>query len=399
MSAAEQSNPRVKFRLSVKLTAAVLVILVTAVLFEAMARIVFVYREDIRKSSLASGVLQRSLILDPYEMPSPEDSYHWVLRPGYQATKEKLMADKMRAGRELGARALRTGMKEGTRTGDAGFRINRAGFKGPELDPSHARPRILALGDSTTFGMGPDNYPRHLETALKRRGIAAEVINGGVEGYCTINVLFELDRYRSLKPEIVTLFIGWNALYSRLPWPNAWENRLRIVWLVSRAYNILMAISGDSQAYAKRMYNRQLKPDPVSPKVGALQAYTPPFMGRIERIIDEFESIGTEVVLVTLPGLFTVSGNPSPQALKIGHLPAFTENPFVLAKLTERYNAALRALADRRRLGIIDLEKWSVSAFQPRESFFLDSVHLTARGLEMIGSFMAEQLAGRVKKR
>ena len=94
-----------------------------------------------------------------------------------------------------------------------------------------------------------------------------------------------------------------------------------------------------------------------------------------------------------------MSGNPSPQALKIGHLPAFTENPFVLAKLTERYNAALRALADRRRLGIIDLEKWSVRAFQPRESFFLDSVHLTARGLEMIGSFMAEQLAGRVKKR
>ena len=76
MSAAEQSNPRVKFRLSVKLTAAVLVILVTAVLFEAMARVVFVYREDIRKSPLLSGVLQRSLILDPYEMPSPGGGYH-----------------------------------------------------------------------------------------------------------------------------------------------------------------------------------------------------------------------------------------------------------------------------------------------------------------------------------
>ena len=74
MSAAEQSNPRVKFRLSVKLTAAVLVILVTAVLFEAMAKIVFVYREDIRKSSLVSGVLRWSLLLDPFEIPSPEGS-------------------------------------------------------------------------------------------------------------------------------------------------------------------------------------------------------------------------------------------------------------------------------------------------------------------------------------
>jgi hypothetical protein len=224
------------------------------------------------------------------------------------------------------------------------------------------------------------------------------VINGGVEGYSPINVLFELDRYRSLRPEIVTLFIGWNALYSRAPWPDAWENRLRIVWFVSRAYKVLMATFGDSQVYAKRMYNRELKPNPVSPKVGALQAYTPPFMGRIERIIDVFESTGIEVVLVTLPGLFMMSTNPTPRALKIGHLPAFTENPFVLAKLTERYNAVLRALAARRGLGIIDLEKWSVDAFEPREAFFADSVHLTVDGLEMIGDFMADQLIGRLEK-
>ena len=166
MSAAEQSKPRVNFRLSVKLTAAVLVILATALLFEAMARIVFAYREDIRKSSLVSSVLQRSLILDPYEMPSPGGSYHWVLRPGSQATMEKLVSRKKQAGRELGARKLQIGQKERAVSGVGVFRINKAGFKGPELDPSHARPRILALGDSTTFGNGPDDYPRYLEKVL-----------------------------------------------------------------------------------------------------------------------------------------------------------------------------------------------------------------------------------------
>lgn len=399
MPAAEQSNPRVKFRLSVKLTAAVLVILATALLFEAMARVVYVYREDIRKISLVSGVLQRSLILDPYEMPSPEGGYHWVLRPGYQISIEKLVSEKKRAGHELGARNLQIGLKERAVSGVGVFRINKAGFKGPELDSSHSRPRILALGDSTTFGIGLDDYPRYLETALKRRGIAAEVINGGVEGYFPINILYELDRYRSLKPKIVTLYIGWNALYSHIPWPDAWVNSLRLVWLFEQSRRTLRPKFANQRAQAEKLFNRVPKPEPVSSDVRTLETYVPPFLERIERIVDEFESIGTEVVLVTLPGLFTVSGNPTPRALKIGYLPEFTDNPYVLAKLTERYNATLRALAARRGLGVIDLEKWSVSAFQPREAFFLDSVHLTARGLEMIGSFMADQLAGRVKKR
>ena len=299
-------------------------ILVTAVLFEAMARVVFVYREDIRKSSLFSGVLQRNLILDPYEMPSPEGGYHWVLRPGYQITIEKLVSVKKQAGHELGARNLQIGLKERSVPGVGIFRINKAGFKGPELDPSHARPRILALGDSTTLGIGLDDYPRHLETALKRRGIAAEVVNGGVEGYFPINVLFEIERYKSLKPEVVTLYIGWNALFSRVPWPHAWENRLRIVWLYKLANRTLKVISGDQQVDAKKLFNRVPKPDPASSALRTLEAYDPPFMDMIEKIIDEFESIASPVVLVTLPGLYTVSGKPTPRALKIGHLPEFT---------------------------------------------------------------------------
>ena len=208
-----------------------------------------------------------------------------------------------------------------------------------------------------------------------------------------------MDRYPSLNPESVTLYVGWNALFSRVPGPDAWENRLRIVWLYQRSIRILRILFGDPQAVARELFNRQPRPKQNSSDVRGLDSYSPPFMDRIEKIIDGFESAGGTVVLVTLPGLFTVSGKPTLRALKIGYLPEFTDNPYVLAKLTERYNAALRALAARRGLGIIDLEKWSVGAFQPREAFFLDSVHLTARGLEMIGSFMAGQLAGRVKKR
>lgn len=396
--ATEQAMQEKKFRLSVKLAAALVVVVAAGGLFEVAARLVYVYRDDIQSSPLISGILQRSLILDPYEMPSPRGGYHWVLRPGYRASMDQLVAEKKLAGRELGARVLQASIENWNPTGKAGFRINSDGYKGPELDRSHARPRILALGDSTTFGIGTSDYPRGLENALNGQGLPVEVINGGVEGYFPRNVLFEIERYRSLKPDIVTLYIGWNALYSRVPWTDAWENTLRLVWLLDRSGMVLKAIFGDRRTDAVKLFNRDLKPAPASPEVKALETYAPSFMDRIERIVDEFERIGTEVVLVTLPGLFVVAEKPSAKALKIGHLPYFTENPYVLAKLTERYNQALRALAVRRRLQIIDLEKWSAQALQPRDSYFADSVHLTARGLDMIGAFMAEQLADRIEK-
>lgn len=398
MLATEQAMQAKKFRLSVKITATVLIVAAVAGLFEATARVIFAYREQIQSNPFISGILQQSLLLDPYEMPSPNGPYHWVLRPGYKATQKELVVGKKKAGRDLGAGVLQAGINSQDGNAKILFRINADGFKGPELDSSHARPRILALGDSTTFGIGIYDYPRRLEAALEEQGIPVEVLNAGVEGYSPRHLLYEIERYKSLKPEIVTLYIGWNALFSSVPWPDAWENTLRMVWLFERAGQTLRVMYGDPHAFAMRMSNRDLKPVPDSPEVKALKAFTPPFIDKIEKIIDQFESIGSRVVLVTLPGLFSMSVNPLPRALEIGHLPYYTENPYVLAMLTERYNATLRDLAARRGLGIIDLEKWSDGILKPREAFFTDSVHLNERGLEMVGVYMADWFATRLKK-
>jgi lysophospholipase L1-like esterase len=104
------------------------------------------------------------------------------------------------------------------------------------------------------------------------------------------------------------------------------------------------------------------------------------------------QSVGSRVVLVTLPGLYIMEEHFSDRALKIGHLPTFTANPYVLAKLTAQYNIALRTLAARHGLQLIDLEEWSTAAFQPRDMFFTDAVHLTEDGQEMIGKYMAQEL-------
>ena len=74
--------------------------------------------------------------------------------------------------------------------------INSLGLRNPEISyaRSPGRYRILALGDSWTFGFRleePDSYPRQLETVLNQRARGSgepakfEVINTGVIGYST----------------------------------------------------------------------------------------------------------------------------------------------------------------------------------------------------------------------
>jgi lysophospholipase L1-like esterase len=386
-----------KFRPSVKIAAVLLVTISLGVFLEGAARVIYAFRDEIVLSSLFSGFLQRSLDLDPYEMPSPQGGHHWVLRPGYRSSLTQLLLDKKALGRDVGLRSLNTFLiKKNAYTKDI-FQVNKNGFKGSELDPTHRLPRILILGDSITFGLANIDYPNYLGMRLREKGINAEVINGGVEGYTSRNHLLEIGRYKSLEPEFAILYIGWNELFTRVPWPEAWENRLRIVWLLKQSGKGLRLLVGNSKSTASKLYNRALHPVPDSEDVVRLETYVPPFPGRIGQIIDEFKSIGTKVILVTLPSLFTMHETPDLEKMKAGYLPDYTKNPFVLAKLGERYNVALKSLALEKKVDLMDLEQWSTESLKPRERYFLDSIHFTLWGLKRVGVYMADWIAGHLK--
>jgi hypothetical protein len=127
--------------------------------------------------------------------------------------------------------------------------------------------------------------------------------------------------------------------------------------------------------------------------VRRLASSPPPGLDEIERIVDAVRGAGSQVVVLTLPGLYVLEEDPSPRALEIGHLPPFTDNPFVLAAMTRRLNDALRELAAARGLQVVDLERWSLTALTPRDGYFLDAVHLTDDGQTRIGEYLAAQLA------
>jgi len=106
-------------------------------------------------------------------------------------------------------------------------RINNLGLRGPDVDVNaHRRIRILALGDSYTFGVGvgdAETFCAVLERTLGRQRV--EVINAGVPGYGIFQAERTLSRLATqLHPDVVILTIPTGDVF-RQPFATAEEER------------------------------------------------------------------------------------------------------------------------------------------------------------------------------
>jgi lysophospholipase L1-like esterase len=115
------------------------------------------------------------------------------------------------------------------------FSTNSRGLRGPEVPRRKGAFRILALGDSTTFGLGvndDETWPAVLESLLREKtGRPVEVINAGVPGYTAFQGLRYLeDRGLSLAPDLVLATFGFNDADSwsaRSDYQTAWLLAIR----------------------------------------------------------------------------------------------------------------------------------------------------------------------------
>lgn len=91
---------------------------------------------------------------------------------------------------------------------------NALGLRGPEIGVKGQRTRILAIGDSTTFGLGvndAETWPAQLQRLLDEQAISIEVINAGMPGASAVQGLAYLIREGlALEPDVVIVTFGFN---------------------------------------------------------------------------------------------------------------------------------------------------------------------------------------------
>lgn len=137
-------------------------------------------------------------ILRPQTLPSQEFIQGFVLKDMYVPDE--------RAGYRL-APGFSGRIERGEVVTD--FSTNSLGMRGPEPGPKNAA-RVLALGDSFTFGWGVPQGEEWIrvaaEEAGRRLGAPVEGWNGGVNGYGTEGAIATLERVGpALSPDVVLL--------------------------------------------------------------------------------------------------------------------------------------------------------------------------------------------------
>ncbi|MBI3726227.1 hypothetical protein HY251_20050 [bacterium] len=347
-------------------------------------------RERIR--SLDRAAL-RARIQD-YSDPDGEDNPRfWRLHPGYRKTLRGLDEQLEREGRTLGHKILRDAIDRKLVDPSAELRINALGFKGDEFPakkPAGER-RIVCLGDSCTFGLASTSYSEAAERSFKAAGIGdVRVINAGVEGYSAFELALRVQEYVALDPDLVMVYVGWNTLYSNYDDPHSTIADGDIDYFVNYCFNPpkLSPWRLDLVTVWNRFRTGPLQSGPPPPEVKkrwepmqADDSYRPRLTCRgLVELVHRLRDGGippSRILVTTLPGLLRTDRAPTEEALRLAHLPVWTQgNTYELALVYERYNAFVRELAQREGMTLVDLEQWQRSLESPPHEQFFDSLHM-----------------------
>jgi lysophospholipase L1-like esterase len=190
------------------------------------------------------------------------------------------------------------------------LRINSSGYRGQELAETKLPLRILALGDSCTFGFfGSPPWPEVVGISLNQIRAAVEVINAGVDGYSVKNILYRAGEFKKLEADIILIYIGWNDIFSKSPFEahsfNFLIQHCKSCQLIRKALqrlpNLIFGTSSVAQIqYAKKkIFAKQ--------ENTSLDHFQHLSISKIERLITELKTDSNEIYLLTLPSLYSTS--------------------------------------------------------------------------------------------
>lgn len=124
--------------------------------------------------------------------------------------------------------------------------VAAASVETPPITATSNRPRIVALGDSLTAGLGlhpSQAYPALLQATLEAAGLGYDVVNAGVSGDTSAGGLRRLDWALDGDVRVLIVALGGNDGLRGLP-PEALRANLASIVERARARDIAVVIAG-----------------------------------------------------------------------------------------------------------------------------------------------------------
>ena len=285
-------------------------------------------------------------------------------------------------------------------------------FRGKAPSPDRRNGvRIICLGGSTTFGhevKAEQAWPAATERVLKTEGIEAEVINAGVQGYGSRQLLV---RYRRdiapLQPDYVIIYEGWNRT-GPLVDPTGWvpfgfdilrpgQNRKPELVTYLALHSLLMR---RFITHASKRRGQSPKPSAgwrESSAPYALDVYQDVFISDFMQLVNEIRAHQQQPVLVIYPALYFPEMTAEERSIFEPMLWAHRSlNPEMLKELESKHSVIFE-IAHTTETPVVDVQAaFSSIRGRDRTALFMDEMHLTPLGNQKVGEILGDFLANQM---
>ena len=277
---------------------------------------------------------------------------------------------------------------------DTELSTNSDGFRSPEIEvvkPPDGK-RVVCLGDSLTFGHGVpvrETYPARLANELRdrMRGSRWEVINTGMEGYCTFQETSQLRRCLKYQPDVAVLLFCLNDVTEKYKTLRRFggtgldyhgvidggASKLLLYLARVRKYSSLITAIMPDRASSRRQEEysvAKLWTQPEAPHVQAAWEQAEKELDELRAVCDEN---GVALIVAVAPfreQLTDAAGIDAPQRI-------------------------LADYSNRHGVRFVDLRPsflWEIRHGKSVEQVFMDSSHPTPFGYTLVAGLIADEI-------
>jgi len=275
--------------------------------------------------------------------------------------------------------------------------INSKGFRGKEFNKEKKADvnRIIAMGDSVTFGITPETcpYPAQLQELFNQKyPNKVEVINAGVEGYSSDYVLkrlkYDIVQY---KPDIITVYVGWNDLYAVNPQSPLNSKRMAKLAAFLNKFYIYKAGRKVIFLWIKPKLDHLIAPsNTINEDTAIYDKFEPEnYKNNLKEIIKVCRENNIKVILINLASILADKMNQ--EDVNKVHFPYFTSDIEKLKILQNRYNETIEDIAQKEKVPLIDLNK-AINQIPDKGGLFFDTMHPYCEGQKIIAETIFNDL-------